>query len=139
MVAWKYMIELCTKLLAMTLWCFYQVFLATDDDAAPLICFLLQEQKKLLSVRLQSVEINNEIVFDIKPDMSWSIPAVAAVPVIVTRPRWNYTLFFLYNSWLFAQLSIDMTSPNLFLEQKWDCCHLQISLFWLQKTPFFYM
>ncbi|KAJ9683860.1 hypothetical protein PVL29_016384 [Vitis rotundifolia] len=64
-----------------------KVFLATDDDAAPLICFLLQEQKKLLSVRLQSVEINNEIVFDIKPDMSWSIPAVAAVPVIVTRPR----------------------------------------------------
>ena len=63
--------------------------MATDDDAAPLICFLLQEQKKLLSVRLQSVEINNEIVFDIKPDMSWSILAVAAAPVIVTRPRWN--------------------------------------------------
>lgn len=64
-----------------------QVFLATDDDAAPIICLLLQEQKKLLALRLQSVEINNEILFDIKPDMSWSIPAVAAAPVIVTRPR----------------------------------------------------
>ncbi|KAL5540564.1 hypothetical protein UlMin_045257, partial [Ulmus minor] len=63
------------------------VFLATDNDAAPIICFLHQEQRKLLSVRLQSVEINNEILFDIKPDMSWSITAVAAAPVIVTRPR----------------------------------------------------
>ncbi|XP_038722804.1 anaphase-promoting complex subunit 1 [Tripterygium wilfordii] len=64
-----------------------KVFLATDDDAAPVVCFLLQEHKKLLSVRLQSVEINNEIIFDVKPDMSWSIPAIAAAPVIVTRPR----------------------------------------------------
>lgn len=64
----------------------YQVFLAMDDDGAPIICFLLQGQKKLLSVRLQSIEINNEIHFDVKPDMSWSIPAVSAAPVIVTRP-----------------------------------------------------
>ncbi|GLT54489.1 hypothetical protein SLA2020_276820 [Shorea laevis] len=70
---------------AMTAAC--KVFLATDNDASPVICFLHQEQKKLLAVRLQSVEINNEILFDIKPDMSWSIPAVAAEPVIVTRPR----------------------------------------------------
>ncbi|XVF84048.1 hypothetical protein PTKIN_Ptkin16aG0543300 [Pterospermum kingtungense] len=62
------------------------VFLATDDDAAPVICFLLLEQKKLLSLRLQTVEINNEILYDVKPDMSWSIPAIAAAPVIVTRP-----------------------------------------------------
>ncbi|CAN0909752.1 Anaphase-promoting complex subunit 1 [Linum grandiflorum] len=64
-----------------------KVFLATDDDASPIICFLLQEQKKLLSLRLQTIEINNETVFDIKPDMSWSIPAIAAAPVVVTRPR----------------------------------------------------
>ncbi|KAF7837561.1 anaphase-promoting complex subunit 1 isoform X1 [Senna tora] len=63
------------------------VFMATDDDAAPLVCFLYQEQRKLLSVRLQSVEINNEISFDVKPDMSWSIPAISASPVIVTQPR----------------------------------------------------
>ncbi|OMO75970.1 Anaphase-promoting complex subunit 1, partial [Corchorus olitorius] len=63
-----------------------KVFLATDDDAAPIICFLLLEQKKLLSLRLQTVEINNEILFDVKPDMSWSIPAIVAAPVIVTRP-----------------------------------------------------
>ncbi|OMO50083.1 Anaphase-promoting complex subunit 1 [Corchorus capsularis] len=63
-----------------------KVFLATDDDAAPVICFLLLEQKKLLSLRLQTVEINNEILFDVKPDMSWSIPAIVAAPVTVTRP-----------------------------------------------------
>ena len=61
--------------------------MATDDDAAPVVCFLHQEQRKLLSVRLQCIEINNEIVFDVKPDMSWSITAIAASPVIVTRPR----------------------------------------------------
>ncbi|XP_050220917.1 uncharacterized protein LOC126671221 [Mercurialis annua] len=66
---------------------FQMVFLATDDDDAPVICFLLQEQKKLLSVRLQSLEIYNEIIFDVKPDMSWSITAIAAEPVAVTRPR----------------------------------------------------
>ncbi|KAK6929487.1 Anaphase-promoting complex subunit 1, middle domain [Dillenia turbinata] len=64
-----------------------KVFVATDDDAAPIICFLLQEQKKLLSLRLQSFEINNEILFDIKLGMSWSITAIAAAPVTVTRPR----------------------------------------------------
>ncbi|OVA02727.1 Anaphase-promoting complex subunit 1 [Macleaya cordata] len=64
-----------------------EVFLATEVDGVPIICFLLQEQKILLSVRLQTVDINNEILFDIKPDMSWSIPAIAAASVIVTRPR----------------------------------------------------
>ncbi|KAJ6350382.1 hypothetical protein OIU78_006531 [Salix suchowensis] len=64
-----------------------KVFLATDDDAAPVICFLLQEQKKLLSVKLQSLEINNEVIFDIKPDVSWSVAAIAAAPVSVTHPR----------------------------------------------------
>ncbi|KAJ6768158.1 hypothetical protein OIU74_021929 [Salix koriyanagi] len=64
-----------------------KVFLATDDDDAPVICFLLQEQKKLLSVKLQSLEINNEVIFDIKPDVSWSVAAIAAAPVSVTHPR----------------------------------------------------
>ncbi|XP_015931282.1 anaphase-promoting complex subunit 1 isoform X1 [Arachis duranensis] len=64
-----------------------KVFMATNDDATPLVCFFHQEQRKLLSVGLQSVEINNEIVFDVKPDMSWIIDAVAASPVTVTRPR----------------------------------------------------
>ena len=67
--------------------------MATDDDAAPIICFLLRDQKKLLSLRLQSVEINNEILYDINPDMSWSIPAIAAESVIVTRPRWSFHSF----------------------------------------------
>ncbi|RDY02269.1 Anaphase-promoting complex subunit 1, partial [Mucuna pruriens] len=64
-----------------------KVFMATDDDAAPVVCFFHQEQRKLLSVSLQIVEINNEIVFDVKPDMSWNISAIAASPVTVTRPR----------------------------------------------------
>ncbi|KAK4273718.1 hypothetical protein QN277_017057 [Acacia crassicarpa] len=64
-----------------------KVFMATDDDAAPVVCFLYQEQRKLLSVRLQYIEINNELVFDVKPDMSWSIPAIAASPVTITQPR----------------------------------------------------
>ncbi|XP_026414673.1 anaphase-promoting complex subunit 1-like [Papaver somniferum] len=64
-----------------------KVFLATEVDGVPIICFLLQQQKILLCLRLQTVEINNEILFDIKPDMSWSIPAIDAACVIVTRPR----------------------------------------------------
>ncbi|KAK9061061.1 hypothetical protein SSX86_018241 [Deinandra increscens subsp. villosa] len=64
-----------------------EVFLATDSDATPVICFLLQEQKKLQAVRLQCVELDNDILYDIKHDMSWSIPAIAAAPVVVTRPR----------------------------------------------------
>eukprot|EP00268_Persea_americana_P044215 TRINITY_DN4466_c0_g1_i1.p1 TRINITY_DN4466_c0_g1~~TRINITY_DN4466_c0_g1_i1.p1 ORF type:complete len:1760 (-),score=299.95 TRINITY_DN4466_c0_g1_i1:451-5376(-) len=64
-----------------------QVFLATDDDGVPIICFLLQDQKVLLSIRLQTDESNNDILLDIKPHMSWSIPAIAAASVIVTRPR----------------------------------------------------
>ncbi|KAJ0855851.1 putative anaphase-promoting complex subunit 1 [Helianthus annuus] len=64
-----------------------EVFLATDSDATPVICFLLQEQKKLQAVRLQCVEMDNDILYDIRPDMSWSIPAIAAAPVVVTRPR----------------------------------------------------
>ncbi|KAG4953284.1 hypothetical protein AAZX31_14G056200 [Glycine max] len=64
-----------------------KVFMATDDDTAPVVCFFHQEQRKLLSVSLQIVEINNEIVFDVKPDMSWNISAIAASPVTVTRPR----------------------------------------------------
>lgn len=64
-----------------------QVFMATDDDATPIICFLLQEQKRLLSVKLQTIQINDGILFDVEPDMSWSIPAIAAEPVAVTRSR----------------------------------------------------
>ncbi|XP_010543717.1 PREDICTED: anaphase-promoting complex subunit 1 isoform X2 [Tarenaya hassleriana] len=64
-----------------------KVFLASDGDAVPVICFLILEQKKLLSVGLQTVEINNEFLFDVKPDVTWTIPAVAAAPIVVTHPR----------------------------------------------------
>lgn len=64
-----------------------KVFLATDDDGALIICFLLQEQKLLLAVRLQTDECNNEIIVGVEPHMSWTIPAIAASSVTVTRPR----------------------------------------------------
>ncbi|ESW13748.1 hypothetical protein PHAVU_008G222900 [Phaseolus vulgaris] len=64
-----------------------KVFMATDDDATPVVCFFHQEQRKLLILSLQIVEINNEVVFDVKPDMGWNIYAIAASPVTVTRPR----------------------------------------------------
>lgn len=64
-----------------------QVFLAMDDDDTPIICFLLLEQKKLLCLRLQSLEVNNETIYDIKPDMSWCISAIDAAAVAVTRPK----------------------------------------------------
>ncbi|PIA32336.1 hypothetical protein AQUCO_04500142v1 [Aquilegia coerulea] len=64
-----------------------KVFLATDYDGVSVLCFLLQEQKGLLSLRLQAIETSSETLSDIKPDMSWCIPAIAAAPVIVTRPR----------------------------------------------------
>ena len=67
--------------------------MATDDDTAPVVCFFHQEQRTLLSVSLQIVEINNEMVFDVKPDMSWNISAIAASPVTVTRPRYISHLF----------------------------------------------
>lgn len=65
-----------------------QVFLATDIDGMPIICFLFSEQRILLAVRLQIDEANDDVLIDIKPHMSWSIPAIAAAPVVVTRPRW---------------------------------------------------
>ncbi|XP_020086066.1 anaphase-promoting complex subunit 1 isoform X1 [Ananas comosus] len=64
-----------------------EVFLATDIDGMPIICFLFSEQRILLAVRLQIDEANDDVLIDIKPHMSWSIPAIAAAPVVVTRPR----------------------------------------------------
>lgn len=70
----------------------FQAFLATDDDGTPIICFLLQEQKGLLSVRLHIGDNDGDVLVDVKSHMSWSIPAVDAAPVIVTRPRWNLSV-----------------------------------------------
>ncbi|XP_044973473.1 anaphase-promoting complex subunit 1 isoform X1 [Hordeum vulgare subsp. vulgare] len=64
-----------------------KVFLATDIDGMPIICFLLHEQKTLLAVRIQVDETNKEAFGDIKSHMSWNIPAFAAAPVVVTRSR----------------------------------------------------
>ncbi|KAH7677904.1 Anaphase-promoting complex subunit 1 protein [Dioscorea alata] len=66
-----------------------KVFLATDTDGVAILCLLLQEQKLMLAVRLQIDEGNDDFLIDIRPHLSWSIPAVDAEPVIVTRPRYN--------------------------------------------------
>ncbi|KAK8947459.1 Anaphase-promoting complex subunit 1 [Platanthera zijinensis] len=63
-----------------------KVFLATDSDGIPIICFLLQEQK-LLAVRLQIEELGDGIYINVRPLMIWSISAISAAPVAVTRPR----------------------------------------------------
>jgi anaphase-promoting complex subunit 1 len=65
----------------------YQVFLATDIDGLPIICFLLHEQKILFAVSIQVDDTTEEPFGDIKPHMGWNITAFAAAPVVVTRPR----------------------------------------------------
>jgi anaphase-promoting complex subunit 1 len=65
----------------------YQVFLATDIDGLPIVCFLLHEQKILFAVSIQVDDTTEEPFGDIKPHMSWNITAFAAAPVVVTRPR----------------------------------------------------
>eukprot|EP01018_Ginkgo_biloba_P012111 Gb_37425 [translate_table: standard] len=64
-----------------------QVFLATDDDGVSLICFVFKDKKRLISIRLPSKEAPMDLLFDIKLDVSWSIPAIAAKPIIMTRSR----------------------------------------------------
>ncbi|XP_073016150.1 anaphase-promoting complex subunit 1 isoform X1 [Primulina eburnea] len=64
-----------------------QVFMASDLDVAPIICFLLQDQKKLLSLGLRSLELNNEVICEMNPDVNWCISAIAAAAVTVTRPK----------------------------------------------------
>ncbi|KAJ3688112.1 hypothetical protein LUZ61_017276 [Rhynchospora tenuis] len=64
-----------------------KVFLATDIDAMPVLYFLFSEQKMLLGIRLCTDEANEEGIIDIKPLTTWSVPAIDASPVLVTRPR----------------------------------------------------
>ncbi|CAA6654742.1 unnamed protein product [Spirodela intermedia] len=64
-----------------------EVFMATDVDGVPIICFLLQEQKLLLAVRILVDEMMGDVPVDFRPHTSWTIHAIAAVPVVVTRPR----------------------------------------------------
>lgn len=66
------------------------MFLATDIDAMPVLYFLFSEQKMLLGIRLHIDEANKEGAIDIKPLTTWSLPAVDASPVLVTRPRWYH-------------------------------------------------
>ncbi|KAJ4911668.1 Anaphase-promoting complex subunit 1 [Raphanus sativus] len=104
-----------------------KVFLATDD-AVPVICFLILEQKKLLSVGLQTVEINNEIMFDVKPDISWSVSAIAAAPVVVTRSHLKIGLL--------PHLDIIVLSPenDLFLYSGKQCLCRYVLPSWLGES-----
>lgn len=60
--------------------------MATDVDGVPIICFHLQEQKMLLAVRILVDETMGDVPVDFRPHTSWTIHAIAAVPVVVTRP-----------------------------------------------------
>ncbi|EFH47427.1 hypothetical protein ARALYDRAFT_487351 [Arabidopsis lyrata subsp. lyrata] len=104
-----------------------KVFLATDD-AVPVICFLILEQKKLLSVGLQTVEINNEILFDVKADVSWSVSAIAAAPVVVTRSQVKIGLL--------PHLDIIVLSPenDLFLYSGKQCLCRYVLPSWLGES-----
>ncbi|KFK24970.1 hypothetical protein AALP_AA8G049400 [Arabis alpina] len=104
-----------------------KVFLATDD-AVPVICFLILEQKKLLSVGLQTIEINNEILFDVKPDISWSVSAIAAAPVVVTRSQ--------VKTGLLPHLDIIVLSPenDLFLYSGKQCLCRYVLPSWLGES-----
>ncbi|KAL0680619.1 hypothetical protein Bca4012_047466 [Brassica carinata] len=104
-----------------------KVFLASDD-AVPVICFLILEQKKLLSVGLQTVEINNEIMFDVKPYISWSISAIAAAPVVVTRSQVKIGLL--------PHLDIIVLSPenDLFLYVGKQCLCRYVLPSWLGQS-----
>ncbi|XP_042399420.1 anaphase-promoting complex subunit 1 [Zingiber officinale] len=64
-----------------------KVFLATDMDGVPVLCFLHADQKILLAIRLQIDEGYDDAPIDIKPQTSWIIPALSAASVNVTRPR----------------------------------------------------
>ncbi|XP_078435286.1 E3 ubiquitin ligase [Wolffia australiana] len=64
-----------------------KVFWATDIDGVPIICFLLQEQKMLLAVRLLIDEMMGDFPVEFRPHTSWTIHAIAAVPVVVSRSR----------------------------------------------------
>ncbi|KAL9278535.1 Anaphase-promoting complex subunit 1 [Arabidopsis thaliana] len=104
-----------------------KVFLATDNSV-PVICFLILEQKKLLSVGLQTVEINNEILFDVKPDISWSVSAIAAAPVVVTRSQVKIGLL--------PHLDIIVLSPenDLFLYSGKQCLCRYVLPSWLGES-----
>lgn len=58
-----------------------QVFLANDDDGIPVLCFLLKALQRLVAFRLFSSEATG-----LKVAVAWTIPAIAAAPVIATRP-----------------------------------------------------
>ncbi|PHT40819.1 hypothetical protein CQW23_19673 [Capsicum baccatum] len=47
--------------------------------------FTILRDRALLS-KMSTIQAKQAVIYDIKPNMSWSIPAVAAAPVVVTRP-----------------------------------------------------
>lgn len=58
-----------------------QVFLATDDDGVPILCFLMKALQSLFAFRLFNGEATS-----LKVGMAWTIPAISAAPTVATRP-----------------------------------------------------
>ncbi|KAF3336966.1 anaphase-promoting complex subunit 1 [Carex littledalei] len=92
-----------------------EVFLATDIDAMPVLYFLFSEQKMLLGIKLHIDKANKEGAIDIKPLTTWSLPAVDASPVLVTRPRVRAGAF------LFTDVVILGAENQLFLYSGQHC------------------
>lgn len=112
---------------------FYQLFLATDDDAVQIICFPLLDPKMLLVVRLHTIEINNKIVHDINLEISWSIPAIAAESVIATHPR--YISLFVIPYW-FCVSHYKLTFFIWFRSEHWTVSFCRHHCFNFRKQPF---
>ncbi|KAI5082089.1 hypothetical protein GOP47_0001832 [Adiantum capillus-veneris] len=58
-----------------------QVFFATGDDSKPIICFLMKDSQEIFAIALSNSEN-----FSSNNDRAWTKHAIAAVPVIATRP-----------------------------------------------------
>lgn len=62
-----------------------KVFSAADADGVPLLCLVLREQRRLAALRLPHELHQNANISSPKLEISWTIPAVSAAPVSVTR------------------------------------------------------
>ncbi|XP_024523349.1 anaphase-promoting complex subunit 1 isoform X2 [Selaginella moellendorffii] len=56
-----------------------QVFIATDDDREPLVCFVIKDAKRLFAIKLSRAP-------EPAADVAWSISAVSAVPIVASQP-----------------------------------------------------
>lgn len=96
-------------------------------------CFPLRDQRMFLVVRLHTIEINNKIVHDINPEISWSIHAIAAESVIATYPRY-ISLF--VTPYCFYVSHYKLTFFVWFWSEHWTVSFRRHHCFNFRKQPF---